>query len=152
MFHSHRPTDRTAIRGPIKFPLKINGNPQPSEQTSAGFADTRKPPKPHAINSTTADLNENGRRALVLMTYKKQDSDNTGPMGMQPFERGPFAPTEMQPMMPSARRNVTGEPRDETETPAPKTKQRTRTEAVRAALARIMRRNSLRKQRQAQKR
>lgn len=107
---------------------------------------------PPAINSTAADLNENGRRALIFMANKKQNSDNTGPMGMQPCERGPFAPTEMQPMMPSARRSVTEEPRDETETPAPETKQRTRTEAVRAALARIMRRNSLRKQRQAQKR
>jgi hypothetical protein len=105
-----------------------------------------------AINSTTPDPNENGRWALISMPQKKQDSDNTGPMGMQPLERGPLAPTPMQPMMPSARRNVTGEPRDETETPAPETKKRTRTEAVRAALARIMRRNSLRKQRQAQKR
>jgi hypothetical protein len=36
-------------------------------------------------------------------------------------------------------------------TPAPQKKQRTRAEVVRAALARITRRNSLRKQRDAQK-
>ena len=107
---------------------------------------------PLVINSTTAGLNENGRRALIFMAHKNRTSDNTGPMGMQPIERGPFAPTEMQPMMPSARRKATGETGDETAPPAPETKQRTRTEAVRAALARIMRRNSLRKQRQAQKR
>jgi hypothetical protein len=107
---------------------------------------------PPVINSTMAALNENGRLALMFMAHSKRTSDNTGPMGMQPFERGPFAPTEMQPMMPSARRQATGESGDETAPPAAKTKQRTRTEAVRAALARIMRRNSLRKQRQAQKR
>jgi hypothetical protein len=105
-----------------------------------------------AIKSTAADLNENGLQALIFMPHKKRNSGNTGPMGMQPIERGPFAPTEMQPMMPSARRKATGETGDETAPPAPDTKQRTRTEAVRAALARIMRRNSLRKQRQAQKR
>src|ERR1700742_2646544 len=104
------------------------------------------------INSTTVSLNETGRRAFILMAHNKRTSDSTGPMGIQPFERGPFAPTEMQPMMPSARRKATGETGDETAPPAPETKQRTRTEAVRAALARIMRRNSLRKQRQAQKR
>jgi hypothetical protein len=78
-------------------------------------------------------------------------------MGMQPFERGTAAPTQMQPMMPIAPDKMTGETRDETKTDetktlAPETKQRTRTEAVRAALARITRRNSLRKQRDAQKR
>jgi hypothetical protein len=106
---------------------------------------------PLVINST-AGLNENGRRALIFMAHNKRTSDDIGPMGMQPIERGPFAPTEMQPMMPSARRKATGDTGAETAPPAPETKQRTRTEAVRAALARIMRRNSLRKQRQAQKR
>jgi hypothetical protein len=86
------------------------------------------------------------------MPRKKRNSDNTGPMGMQPLERGPIAPTPMQPIMPSAQRNVAAETADETKAPAPETKKLTRTEAVRAALARIMRRNSLRKQRQAQKR
>jgi hypothetical protein len=107
---------------------------------------------PLAINSTADDLNENGRRALTSMPHKKRNSDNTGPMGMQPFERSPTAPIQMQPVMPSARRNVTEETKDETGTPAPQTKQRTRVEVLRAALARITRRNSLRKQRQAQKR
>jgi hypothetical protein len=58
----------------------------------------------------------------------------------------------MQPMMPSARGKAAGEIKDETTAPAPETKQRTRTEAVRAALAKITRRASLRKQRDAQKR
>ena len=40
---------------------------------------------------------------------------------------------------------------EETKSPAPKKKQPTRTEAVRAAKATIPRRNSLRKQRKAQK-
>jgi hypothetical protein len=98
------------------------------------------------------DLNENGRLALISMPDKKRNSGNTGPMGMQPFERGPVVSTQMQPMMPSARGKAAGETKDETTAPAPETKQRTRTEAVRAALARITRRNSLRKQRDAQKR
>ncbi len=95
--------------------------------------------------------NENGRRALISMPDRKPTSDNTGPMGMQPVERGPEAPTQMQPMMPAARVKTTGET-EQTKPSAPEKKQRTRTEAVRAALARIMRRNSLRKQRDAQKR
>jgi hypothetical protein len=52
----------------------------------------------------------------------------------------------MLPTMPVART----ETNQETKSPAPEKKQ-TRAEAVRAALARIMRRNSLQKQRDAQK-
>jgi hypothetical protein len=44
-----------------------------------------------------------------------------------------------------------GEPKDETKTAAAEKKQRTRFDAIRAALAKITRRNSLRKQRAAQK-
>jgi hypothetical protein len=84
------------------------------------------------------------------MPNEKRTSDSTGPMGMQP-ERGRMAPTQMQPMMPATRGKRAGEIKGET-TSAPEKKQRTRTEAVRAALARITRRNSLRKQRDAQKR
>jgi hypothetical protein len=55
----------------------------------------------------------------------------------------------MLPMMPSA---STKAPRQaKPHGPAPVKKPRTRTEAVRAAMARIMRRKSLRKQRDAQK-
>jgi hypothetical protein len=73
-------------------------------------------------------------------------------MGMQPLERGPAAPVQMQPMMPAAPDKMTGETESEAKNPVPVKKQRTRTEAVRAAWARITRRNSLRKQRDAQKR
>jgi hypothetical protein len=63
-------------------------------------------------------------------------------MNMQPVEHGSIAPTPLLPMMPTAGGH--------TKAPYPK-KRPTRTEAVRIAKARIMRRNSLRKQRQAQK-
>jgi hypothetical protein len=53
----------------------------------------------------------------------------------------------MLPRMPVA----TGKMKRDATTPAPLEKQQTRTEAVRAVLARITRRNSLRKQRNAQK-
>jgi hypothetical protein len=68
-------------------------------------------------------------------------------MGMQPVEHRLSAPTQMLPMMPCAQ----GVPQAETKTPAPEKKPRTRKQAVRAALARLTRRNSLRKQRAAQK-
>jgi hypothetical protein len=70
----------------------------------------------------------------------------TGPMGMQPAERG-LAPTQMRPLMPAAK----GKTKQEAKRPAPEKKQQTRAEAVRAVMARITRRNSLRKQRDAQK-
>jgi hypothetical protein len=81
------------------------------------------------------------------MPKKKPNSDRTGPMGMQPLERGPSTPTQTLPMMPGARGETAGKPK----VPAPAKEPRSRTEAVRAALARITRRNSLRKQRDAQK-
>jgi hypothetical protein len=87
--------------------------------------------------------NENDSGALTVMPKKRSPSDSTGPMGMQPIEHGPTTPTLTLPMMPGSK--------GEAKTPAPQKKQRTRAEAVRAALARITRRNSLRKQRDAQK-
>jgi hypothetical protein len=66
---------------------------------------------------------------------------STGPMSVQPGAHGSLAPTQLL-MMPTAG----AEPKEPlSEKPSP------RTEAVRVAKARIMRRNSLRKQRQAQK-
>jgi hypothetical protein len=62
---------------------------------------------------------------------------STGPMSVQPVGHGSIAATQST-MMPKAK------------TPPPK-KPSPRAEAVRVAKARIMRRNSLRKQRQAQK-
>jgi len=72
----------------------------------------------------------------------KRKPTSAGPMDMQPVAHGSTAATPLLPMMPAA-----GEPPKKS---VPK-KQPTRTEAVRAAKARISRRNSLRKQRQAQK-
>jgi hypothetical protein len=71
-------------------------------------------------------------------------------MGTQPVEHGPTAPTQMLPMMPSAKRDVEGQP-GTAKTPAAEKKNPTRSQAVRVALARITRRKSLRKQRDAQK-
>jgi len=63
-------------------------------------------------------------------------------MKTQPTERGSIMPTQVLPMMPTV-----GEQRKTSQS-----KQKpTRTEAVRAAKARMTRRNSLRKQRDAQK-
>jgi hypothetical protein len=71
----------------------------------------------------------------------KNKSTPTGPMSVQPVEHGSIAAMQLR-MMPTA----------ETETKTRRSEKQTpRTEAVRIAKARIMRRNSLRKQRQAQK-
>lgn len=72
-------------------------------------------------------------------------------MGMQPAEHGRSAPTQMLPAMPGAKGEMKEETAEENKSPSPEKKQRTRTEAVRTALARITRRKSLRKQRDAQK-
>ena len=72
----------------------------------------------------------------------RRKSSFTGPMKVQPVEHGSIAPTPLLPMMPTAGGH--------TKTPLPKERP-TRADAVRIAKARIMRRNSLRKQRQAQK-
>jgi hypothetical protein len=64
---------------------------------------------------------------------------STGPMSVQPVRHGSVASTQLRM-----------EPTAGAETQRPK-KPSPRAEAVRIAKARIMRRNSLRKQRQAQK-
>jgi hypothetical protein len=66
----------------------------------------------------------------------------TGPMRMQPLDRGSGMPTQGLPMMPSAGKAAV---------PPQEKQQPSRAEAVRAAKARITRRNSLRKQRDVQK-
>jgi hypothetical protein len=78
--------------------------------------------------------NQFGNNALLVMP--KRQPTATGPMSVQPVDHGSTAATQLR-MKPTV----------ETETK----KQTPRTEAVRIAKARIMRRNSLRKQRQAQK-
>lgn len=81
------------------------------------------------------------------MRSKQPPSERTGPMGMQPVAHGPSVPTQMLPTMPCAREEAEGN----TIAPASVKRIRTRAEAVRAAMARIARRKSLRKQREAQK-
>jgi hypothetical protein len=68
----------------------------------------------------------------------------TGPMNMQPVDHSATMPAPLLPPMPGS--NDADRPRAS----LPKAKS-TRTDAVRVAKARIARRNSLRKQRQAQK-
>jgi hypothetical protein len=68
----------------------------------------------------------------------------TGPMIMQPIDRGATMPVPLLPAMP-------GPAGTDASKKLPPKAQLTRTEAVRLAKARILRRNSLRKQRLAQK-
>jgi hypothetical protein len=72
----------------------------------------------------------------------KGKSPSTGPMNVQPVEHSSTARNLMPTMMSTLGKDK--------KTPLPKSQQ-ARMEAVRAAKARIMRLNSLRKQRQAQK-
>ena len=85
--------------------------------------------------------NEFGSNALSDMP--KRQSQPTGPMSVQPLDHGSNMPTPLLPAMPAV-----ADP--ENATPRPK-RQATRAEAVRVAKAKIMRRQSLRIQRQAQK-
>ena len=73
---------------------------------------------------------------------------------MQPPAHRPTAATQMLPLMPGAKsekKDMKGEARQQPKAPAEQKKPPTRAEAVRAARARITRRQSLRKQRDAQK-
>lgn len=68
-----------------------------------------------------------------------------GPMKMQPIDRSATMPVPLLPLSPSSSDSEVAQ--------APRAKVRpTRTDEVRAAKARITRRNSLLKQRQAQRR
>jgi hypothetical protein len=73
----------------------------------------------------------------------ERKSLSTGPMSVQPIEHSSIAQNQL-----AATVSTIG---GEKKAPLPKS-QRARMDAVRAAKARIMRRDSLRKQRQAQKR
>jgi len=75
-------------------------------------------------------------------------------MGMQPQAHSPTAATQMLPTMPCAgedNQEIRGKTAQPARAPAANKKPPTRAEAVRAARARITRRKSLRKQRDAQK-
>jgi hypothetical protein len=69
-----------------------------------------------------------------------KNKPSAGPMRMQPIERASIIATPVLPMMPSAGKVK--------KAPQPKQKP-TRTDGVRVAKAKIIRRNSLRKQRDA---
>lgn len=84
--------------------------------------------------------NETAGQALAAMAKSNPDK----PMVMQPVTHDLTAPTQMLPIVPTAG--------SEAKVSVPKKKQPTRTEAVLAAKAKITRRNSLRKQRDAQRR
>jgi hypothetical protein len=80
--------------------------------------------------------------------------DPTGPMGLQPPAHGLTAATEMLPLMPCAKaekKDMKDKAQQRPGAPADQKEPPTRAEAVRAAWARITRRKSLRKQRDAQK-
>jgi hypothetical protein len=79
---------------------------------------------------------------LAVFRMPKSKQTPTGPMSTQPIERGSTMPTQVLPMMPTvgAQRKM----------PQPK-KEPTRMEAIRVAKARITRRSSLQKQREALK-
>jgi hypothetical protein len=83
-----------------------------------------------------ASVNETGQSELSDMSKKP----TAGPMNMQPIERTSIIATPVLPMMPAAGKVKTAL--------HPKQKP-TRTDGVRAATAKITRRNSLRKQRAA---
>jgi hypothetical protein len=71
-----------------------------------------------------------------------KDKPTAGPMRTQPIERASIMPTPALPMLPAAGKAKTSkEPRQES----------TRADQVRVAKAKITRRNSLRKQRDALK-
>jgi hypothetical protein len=99
----------------------------------------------HSLQPITDDVlftepsNELERRELSVMPGNKLTSP--GPMSVQPARHGSIAPTQLR-MEPTAGTATQ---------PSPPKKPSPRTEAVRIAKARIMRRNSLRRQRQAQK-
>jgi hypothetical protein len=84
--------------------------------------------------------NETAGQALTAMAKRNPDR----PMVMQPVRHDLTAPTQMLPIMPTAG--------SEAKVSVAKKKQPSRTEAVQAAKAKITRRNSLRKQRDAQAR
>jgi hypothetical protein len=83
-------------------------------------------------------LNEFGDIELSKMP---KESPVTGPMKTQPVEPASNVPTPVLPMMPTGKKLK--------KAPQPKQNPKTRAEAVRIAKAKITRRNSLRKQREA---
>ena len=79
---------------------------------------------------------------FAVSSMSKSKPTPTGPMRTQPIERGSIRPTQVLPLMPAVGKQK--------KTPQPK-QPPTRVEALRAAKAKITRRSSLQKQRQALK-
>jgi hypothetical protein len=92
-----------------------------------------------AAGSASHPLNKLGRSELFIMPKIKPTA---GPMRTQPIERASTIPTPVLPMMPTAGKA------DKTAQPM---RRPTRADGVRVAKAKITRRNSLRKQRDALK-
>jgi hypothetical protein len=79
---------------------------------------------------------------LAVFRMPKNKPTPAGPMRTQPIDRGSIMPTPVLPLMPAVGEQM--------KTPQPK-KPPTRMEAIRVAKARITRRSSLQKQREALK-
>jgi hypothetical protein len=94
--------------------------------------------RPQSGGSWICPLNELGRSELCTMPKSKPA---TGPMRTQPIERASIMPTQVLPMMPTTGKKM--------KTGSQPNQKLTRAEAVRVAKAKITRRNSLRKQREA---
>ena len=93
----------------------------------------------HPLPTGSPDSNKFGSTALSSMSRLKPIL--TGPMTVQPVEHRSIKPVQSPPMMPADNRAAKTTPK----------KPSTNAEAQRAAKAEISRRDSLRKQRQAQK-
>jgi hypothetical protein len=77
--------------------------------------------------------------------------DGTGPMRMQPVAHDPRAATPMLPLAKTERKETKDETRKQPEVIAMQEQLPNRAQAIRRARARITRRKSLRKQRDAQR-
>jgi hypothetical protein len=100
-------------------------------------------------------MNKNHRRALSLMPKSRPRSNNqTRPMQMQPIAHHATAPSQMLPMMARAKRDEMGAADRNAQQAAKASRPKkplARAGTLPAALAQVMRKKSLRKQREAQK-
>lgn len=133
---SSRPQEKGFVAAPHCFIAYVRRNDFTKSRVE-GWACIR-------IGERTSDglhyLNKFGGTALSRMTRRKPIL--TGPMSVQPTEHRSIKPAQSPPMVPANKG---------TSEAAPK-KPSTRAEAQRAAKAEISRRNSLKRQRQAQNR
>jgi hypothetical protein len=97
-----------------------------------------------AVPNKLGQPNRTNSASARFARMQKRKPRHTGPMSMQPVDRSATMPVPLLSPVPGSN------DADRLRASLPKAKS-TRTDAVRAARARITRRNSLRKQRQAQK-